>query len=155
MGGLILSVNTLYRLFCFFKLFAVVGKGLITITGTAVVGKGLITITGASFVLLMIQVTPASQPKYGFLKTTTESDLLFTATPVSPHLQRELLQMENGRSEDGRREAERREEEGRRREQDAQRETRGQCKSAVPTHPHVVQLPDFSRKTESLAKCPF
>ncbi len=28
MGGLILGVNTLYRLFCFFKLFPVVGKGL-------------------------------------------------------------------------------------------------------------------------------
>ncbi len=27
-GGLILGVNTLYRLFCFFKLFPVVGKGL-------------------------------------------------------------------------------------------------------------------------------
>ncbi len=29
MGGLILAVNTLYRLFCFFKLFTMVGKGLI------------------------------------------------------------------------------------------------------------------------------
>ncbi len=29
MGGLILGVNTLYRLFCFFKLFPMVGKGLI------------------------------------------------------------------------------------------------------------------------------
>ncbi len=28
-GGLILGVNTLYRLFCFFKLFPMVGKGLI------------------------------------------------------------------------------------------------------------------------------
>ncbi len=28
MGGLIPGVNTLYRLFCFFKLFAMVGKGL-------------------------------------------------------------------------------------------------------------------------------
>ncbi len=28
MGGLILGVNTLYRLFCFFKLFPVVGTGL-------------------------------------------------------------------------------------------------------------------------------
>ena len=28
-GGLILGVNTLYRLFCFFKLFLMVGKGLI------------------------------------------------------------------------------------------------------------------------------
>ena len=28
MGGLILGVNTLYRLFCFFKLFASGGKGL-------------------------------------------------------------------------------------------------------------------------------
>ncbi len=28
-GGLILGVNTLYRLFCFFKLFPKVGKGLI------------------------------------------------------------------------------------------------------------------------------
>ncbi len=28
MGGLILGVNTLYRLFCFFKLFPMVGKGL-------------------------------------------------------------------------------------------------------------------------------
>ncbi len=27
-GGLILGVNTLYRLFCFFKLFPMVGKGL-------------------------------------------------------------------------------------------------------------------------------
>ena len=27
-GGLILGVNTLYRLFCFFKLFLMVGKGL-------------------------------------------------------------------------------------------------------------------------------
>ncbi len=27
MGGLILGVNTLYRLFCFFKLFPMVGKG--------------------------------------------------------------------------------------------------------------------------------
>ncbi len=26
--GLILGVNTLYRLFCFFKLFPMVGKGL-------------------------------------------------------------------------------------------------------------------------------
>ncbi len=31
MGGLILGVNTLYRLFCFFKLFPMVGKGLINI----------------------------------------------------------------------------------------------------------------------------
>ncbi len=31
MGGVILGVNTLYRLFCFFKLFPVVGKGLNTI----------------------------------------------------------------------------------------------------------------------------
>ncbi len=29
MGGLILGVNTLYMLFCFFKLFPMVGKGLI------------------------------------------------------------------------------------------------------------------------------
>ncbi len=28
MGGLILGVNTLYRLFCFFKLFPMVDKGL-------------------------------------------------------------------------------------------------------------------------------
>ncbi len=28
MGGLIVGVNTLYRLFCFFKLFPMVGKGL-------------------------------------------------------------------------------------------------------------------------------
>ncbi len=28
MGGLILGVNTLYRLFCFSKLFPMVGKGL-------------------------------------------------------------------------------------------------------------------------------
>ncbi len=28
MGGLILGVNTLYRFFCFFKLFPMVGKGL-------------------------------------------------------------------------------------------------------------------------------
>ncbi len=28
MGGLILGVNTLYRLFCFFELFPMVGKGL-------------------------------------------------------------------------------------------------------------------------------
>ncbi len=28
-GGLILGVNTLYRLFCFFKLFPMVSKGLI------------------------------------------------------------------------------------------------------------------------------
>ncbi len=28
MGGLILGVNTLYRLICFFKLFPMVGKGL-------------------------------------------------------------------------------------------------------------------------------
>ncbi len=28
MGGLMLGVNTLYRLFCFFKLFPMVGKGL-------------------------------------------------------------------------------------------------------------------------------
>ncbi len=28
MGGLILGVNTLYRLFCIFKLFTIVGKGL-------------------------------------------------------------------------------------------------------------------------------
>ncbi len=28
MEGLILGVNTLYRLFCFFKLFPTVGKGL-------------------------------------------------------------------------------------------------------------------------------
>ncbi len=27
-GELILGVNTLYRLFCFFKLFSMVGKGL-------------------------------------------------------------------------------------------------------------------------------
>ena len=29
MGVLILGVNTLYRLFCFFKLFLMVGKGLL------------------------------------------------------------------------------------------------------------------------------
>ncbi len=28
MGGLILGVNTFYRLFCFFNLFPMVGKGL-------------------------------------------------------------------------------------------------------------------------------
>ncbi len=28
MGGLILGVNTLYRLFCFFKLFPMIDKGL-------------------------------------------------------------------------------------------------------------------------------
>ncbi len=28
MGGLILGINTLYKLFCFFKLFPMVGKGL-------------------------------------------------------------------------------------------------------------------------------
>ncbi len=27
-GGLILDVNTLYKLFCFFKLFCMVGKGV-------------------------------------------------------------------------------------------------------------------------------
>ena len=31
MGVLILGVNTLYRLFCFFKLFVMVGKGLINV----------------------------------------------------------------------------------------------------------------------------
>ncbi len=35
-GGLILGVNTLYRLFCFFKLFPMIGKGL-TITDPIVV----------------------------------------------------------------------------------------------------------------------
>ncbi len=35
MGGLILGVNTLHRLFCFFKLFPMVGKGLrVCNTGT-------------------------------------------------------------------------------------------------------------------------
>ncbi len=29
MGGLLLGVNILYTLFCFFKLFPMVGKGLI------------------------------------------------------------------------------------------------------------------------------
>ncbi len=33
MGFLILGVNTLYRLFCFFKLFPMVGKGLIMFCG--------------------------------------------------------------------------------------------------------------------------
>ncbi len=33
MGGLILGVNTLYRLFCFFKLFPMVDKGLIKCMG--------------------------------------------------------------------------------------------------------------------------
>ncbi len=33
MGGLILGVNTLYRLFCFFKLFPMVGKGLYNTKG--------------------------------------------------------------------------------------------------------------------------
>ncbi len=33
MGGLILGANTLYRLFCFFKLFPKVGKGLHTTRG--------------------------------------------------------------------------------------------------------------------------
>ncbi len=31
MGGLLLGVNTLYRLFCFFKLFIIGGKELTTI----------------------------------------------------------------------------------------------------------------------------
>ena len=31
MGGLIRGVNTLYRLFCFFKLFLMVGNGLINL----------------------------------------------------------------------------------------------------------------------------
>ncbi len=31
MGGLVLGVNTLYRLFCLFKLFPMVGKGLISL----------------------------------------------------------------------------------------------------------------------------
>jgi len=29
MGSLVLGINTFYMLFCFFKLFAAVGKGLI------------------------------------------------------------------------------------------------------------------------------
>ncbi len=33
MGGLILGVNTSYRLFCFFKLFPMVGKGLTAESG--------------------------------------------------------------------------------------------------------------------------
>ncbi len=32
MGSLILGVNTLYRLFCFFKLFIIGGKGLTVIS---------------------------------------------------------------------------------------------------------------------------
>ncbi len=34
MEGLILGVNTLYRLFCFFQLFPMVGKGLIELAMT-------------------------------------------------------------------------------------------------------------------------
>ncbi len=41
MGGLILGVNTLYRLFCFFKLFPMVGKGLTLPTHTTLEHKGL------------------------------------------------------------------------------------------------------------------
>ncbi len=33
MGGLLLGVNTLYRIFCFFKLFPTVGKGLTAMAG--------------------------------------------------------------------------------------------------------------------------
>ena len=37
MGGLILGANTLYKLFCFFKLFAAIGKGLTVTTEVPVV----------------------------------------------------------------------------------------------------------------------
>ena len=41
MGVLLLGVNTLYRLFCFFKLFLMVGKGLINeLLGVCVSGPG-------------------------------------------------------------------------------------------------------------------
>ena len=40
MGVLILGVNTLYRLFCFFKLFLMVGKGLIDATVLATLAIG-------------------------------------------------------------------------------------------------------------------
>ncbi len=39
MGGLILCVNTSYRLFCFFKLFPMVGKGLRVIAGAYELSK--------------------------------------------------------------------------------------------------------------------
>jgi len=42
MGGLILGVNTLYRVFCFFKLFLMVGKGYIK--ETIVVRQGVLSL---------------------------------------------------------------------------------------------------------------
>ncbi len=41
MGDLILGVNTLYRLFCFFKLFPTVGKGLILLCISIAHGNGM------------------------------------------------------------------------------------------------------------------
>ena len=43
MGVLILGVNSLYRLFCFFRLFLMVGKGL---TEKSLQGHGDISIHG-------------------------------------------------------------------------------------------------------------
>ena len=41
MGGLILGINTLYRLFCFFKLFLMIGKGLTEVQRYHILDTGM------------------------------------------------------------------------------------------------------------------
>ncbi len=78
MGGLILGVNTLYRLFCFFKLFPMVGKGLMHVTSLTCYSKNTYPVCGClsqivglpyysgSLVYKLVVVTDLSVPrKYG------------------------------------------------------------------------------------------
>ncbi len=58
MEGLILGVNTLYRFFCFFKLFPMVGKGLTNILGLA----SRFPLVGVKFVLLLLPAAGLVRP---------------------------------------------------------------------------------------------
>ncbi len=48
MGGLILGVNTLLRLLCFFKLFPMVGKGLFQLPNNRSLDQNTVIATGTN-----------------------------------------------------------------------------------------------------------
>ncbi len=74
MGDLILGVNTLYRLFCFFKLFPMVGKGLMHIVLKPHINKnayGVFNTIGVNRVFCFFKLFPmvgkALNPPYKFV----------------------------------------------------------------------------------------
>ncbi len=79
MGGLILGVNTLYRLFCFFKLFPMVGKGLI--------GMHIAYLSAANYVLCVVSTVVM----YGSVAVIYKWHILYLQTAKREEKQRKQM----------------------------------------------------------------